>query len=187
MLRWVPHTDWRRRAHPQFSFTPLLASSGDPLPFPWHCSAEQRSCPVIPVWWHDNIMVWGTIFWACFRPPGPALHVFKMPLIDARVGMMNWMFRHWEEEWAETGSSSFCAVSSAPSPQHKSWLEPKQPAWGKVPWTQTGNNERENNWRSSYALNWHFSVNWEVSRDEGHPTGQICFSLQTFKKGIRNF
>lgn len=79
MLRWVPHTDWRRRAHPQFSFTPLLASSGDPLPFPWHCSAEQRSCPVIPVWWHDNIMVWGTIFWACFRPPGPALHVFKMP------------------------------------------------------------------------------------------------------------
>lgn len=174
---WVPHTDWRRRACPQFCFTLLLASSGDTVPFPWHCSAEQGSCSVIPVRWHDSIMVWGTISWACFGPPGELM--LTMPLVDARLGLMTWMRQHWEEEWAETSSSSFSAVPSAdqtPSLQQKSWLELKQPAWGKVhgvPWTQTGNEWEENNWRTFYVLNWHFSVSCEVSRDEGHPTGQF--------------
>lgn len=113
---WVPHTDctqdWRRKVHPQFCFIPLLASSGDILALPWHCSAEQGRCPVISVWWHESTVVWDTISWACFGPPGRALHVLTMRLIDARVGTMTWMLQHWEED-----AQRQAHPPSVPSPQ----------------------------------------------------------------------
>lgn len=48
----VSPTHWleKKSSPSEFCFTSLPASSGDILSFPWHCSAGQGSCSVIPVW-----------------------------------------------------------------------------------------------------------------------------------------
>lgn len=140
-------------------------------------------------------MVWGTISWACFGPPGSALHLLTMPLIDARLGLMTWMLQHWEEERAETGSSSFCAVPSAdqipPSLQHKSCLELKQPAWGRYmqyPGPRREMNERETTEDLSVPLTGTSvsAVKFPEMKDIQQANSALAFSFSRKRSKISN-
>lgn len=136
-----------------------------------------------------------TVLWCEAQFPEPALHLLVLLCLCSQCPslMPGW---GWWPGCFSTGRKNEQRQVHPPSvlsPQltrllllsrlraDLSWSSQHEGRYMGYPGQRQEMNERENNWRPPYGLNWHFSVSCEVSRDEGHPKGQICLSGKGLK------